>query len=81
MLKLIGLCVAMMLFTLTAFAAAPESSVLATISEIISKLPEYLNLALSLLSAVIAIALVIPGDQPEKALQGVVDFLKKFSKK
>lgn len=34
-----------------------------------------------LLSAIIAIALIIPGEQPEKALQGVVDFLSKFSKK
>lgn len=33
------------------------------------------------LSGVIAIALVIPGDQPEKSLQKAVDFLSKFSKK
>lgn len=33
------------------------------------------------LSGVVAIALVIPGEQPEKALLGVVNFLKKFSKK
>lgn len=35
----------------------------------------------AVLSAVIGIALLIPGDQPEKALQGVVDFIAKFSKK
>ena len=35
----------------------------------------------SILVGVIAISLLIPGDQPEKALQGVVDFLKQFSKK
>lgn len=35
----------------------------------------------AILTAVIAICLVIPGEQPEKALQGVVDFLTKFSKK
>jgi len=29
----------------------------------------------------IAIFTVIPGEQPEKALQGFVDFIKKFSKK
>lgn len=31
--------------------------------------------------AVIIIAQKIPGDQPEKFLQGVVDFIAKFSKK
>ncbi len=33
------------------------------------------------ISALIAVALIVPGDQPEKALQGVADFLAKFSKK
>lgn len=36
---------------------------------------------LAALSGVIAICLIIPGEQPEKALQSVVDFLSKFSKK
>ncbi len=35
----------------------------------------------ALLGAVIAIAQLIPGEQPEKSLQAVVDFLSKFSKK
>lgn len=35
----------------------------------------------AILSGVIGIAMIIPGDQPEKALQGVVNFLSKFSKK
>ena len=35
----------------------------------------------AILSGIIGIALLIPGEQPEKALQGVVDFLSKFSKK
>lgn len=35
----------------------------------------------TVLSGVIAICLIIPGDQPEKALQGVLDFLAKFSAK
>lgn len=33
------------------------------------------------MSALVALFLIIPGDQPEKALQSVVDFLEKFSKK
>lgn len=34
-----------------------------------------------LLSSLIVVALVIPGPQPEKALQSILDFLSKFSKK
>lgn len=33
------------------------------------------------LLALIAFFAVIPGDQPEKFLQGVVDFIEKFSRK
>lgn len=33
------------------------------------------------LISIIAVAALIPGDQPEKALQGIVDFLSQFSKK
>lgn len=44
----------------------------------------YVELAaglMAVLSGVITIALVIPGDQPEKSLQKVVDLLAKVSKK
>lgn len=40
-----------------------------------------LNAVTGLLSAVIVICMMIPGEQPEKALQAIVDFLQKFSKK
>ena len=33
------------------------------------------------LSALIAIFMVIPGEQPDKALQSALDFIVKFSKK
>jgi hypothetical protein len=36
---------------------------------------------IGILSSIVAIALMIPGDQPEKTLQSIVDFLAKFSKK
>ena len=36
---------------------------------------------IAILAAITAVAMVIPGEQPEKFLQGVVDFLAKFSKK
>jgi len=43
--------------------------------------PMILTNVIVILSAIIAIALVIPGEQPEKFLQRVLDFLKKWSKK
>lgn len=36
---------------------------------------------MALLSGIIAVALLIPGQEPERTLQKIVDFLKKFSKK
>lgn len=42
---------------------------------------ELLDASVLLLSGAIAVAMIIPGEQPEKALQGVVNFLKKFSRK
>ena len=41
----------------------------------------WLGAITALLGAVIAIAQLIPGDEPENTLQKVVDFLAKFSKK
>ena len=35
----------------------------------------------TVLAGLIVIFSLIPGDQPDKALQGIVDFLKKFSLK
>jgi len=49
--------------------------------KIIEDLPMYITLLVALLTAVMAIALVIPGEQPEKALKGIIEFLSKFSKK
>jgi len=41
----------------------------------------WLGALVALLSAVIAIASLIPGDEPENTLQKIVDFLSKFSRK
>lgn len=41
----------------------------------------WLGAITALLGAVIAIAQLIPGEQPEKSLQAIVDFLSKFSRK
>jgi hypothetical protein len=35
----------------------------------------------ALLGAVYSICLLIPGDQPDKTIQAILDFTKKFSKK
>ncbi len=43
--------------------------------------PLILSALVGLASAAIVLFSLIPGDQPEKALQGAVDFLKKFSAK
>ncbi len=40
-----------------------------------------LSALIALVTAIIGVALLIPGDQPEKFLQGVLDFLTKFSNK
>lgn len=42
---------------------------------------ELLDSFILLLLGLIGIFLLIPGDQPEKAMQAIVDFLKKFSVK
>lgn len=48
---------------------------------IVANYDTVLNAIAAILAGVIGISLLIPGDQPEKALQGVVDFIAKFSKK
>lgn len=41
----------------------------------------WLGALTALLGAVIAVAQLIPGDEPENTLQKIVDFLAKFSRK
>jgi hypothetical protein len=41
----------------------------------------WLGAITALLGAIIAIAQLIPGDEPENTLQKVVDFIAKFSRK
>jgi hypothetical protein len=49
--------------------------------DILKQIHDSVPLVIQLLTAIIAIALVIPGEQPEKFLHSVVDLLKKISKK
>ena len=43
--------------------------------------PALISGIVGVLTAIIGVALLIPGEQPEKFLQSIVDFLTKFSKK
>ena len=40
-----------------------------------------LNAVIGVLTALIALFMLIPNEQPEKTLQAIVDFISKFSKK
>jgi hypothetical protein len=51
------------------------------ILEIIKNIGPYVAAVNGILVAVIALCLLIPGEQPEKLLQSIVDFLSKLSKK
>ena len=42
---------------------------------------EILGAATALVSGLLAVALVVPGEQPDKFLKGALNLLKKFSKK
>ena len=57
------------------------NSVLPYLKWIIENGPALLTGLAGLLSAVIVIALLIPGPEPETTLQKIVDFLKRFSRK
>lgn len=41
--------------------------------------PQFVTALMSVISALIALSLLIPGPQPEKFLQSCLDFLAKFS--
>jgi len=55
--------------------------VLVVIKVIIEQGPAYLGAIVAVLSALAALFMLIPGEQPEKTLYKIVDFLAKFSKK
>lgn len=54
---------------------------LPAIQAIIEKLPLYIAALVGVLTALIGFFMLIPGEQPEKALQKVLDVLTKFSRK
>jgi uncharacterized membrane protein YgaE (UPF0421/DUF939 family) len=50
-------------------------------SFLLSNWSELLSAFIGVLAALVAFFLLIPGEFPEKQLQAVLDFLKKFSRK
>ena len=62
-------------------AQEPVSPVSSEWLNVLLQIPMIIGQLVVALSALLAIFLIIPGEQPDKALQAIVDFLKKFSKK
>jgi hypothetical protein len=56
-------------------------AILGYIMPFLSNISSYASAVDAVLLALIALFLLIPGDQPEKALRAVADFVEKFSKK
>lgn len=52
-----------------------------TIIALLGQAGPILGAVTAVITALITLFLIIPGDQPEKSLQSVLDFLKKFSLK
>ena len=48
---------------------------------VLNMLPEILNAVVAVLIALAALFMFIPGEQPEKSIHKIADFLAKFSKK
>ena len=55
--------------------------IIAKALEFIQNLQPIMGAASQVVAALIALALLIPGEQPEKALKGLADLLAKISKK
>lgn len=51
------------------------------IQNIVSHWQEYLGVVTAVLGAAVAVATVIPGDEPERTLQRIVDFIQQISRK
>ncbi len=56
-------------------------AVLGWLWPILQNLPGYVSAIDAVLVALIALCLLIPGEQPEKALRAAADWLAQFSKK
>jgi len=51
------------------------------ITHVLTNWQQYLGVITAVLGAAIAVATVIPGDEPERTLQKIVDFISNISRK
>ena len=51
------------------------------ITHLLNNWQSYLGVVTAVLAAAIAVASVIPGDEPERTLQKIVDFISQYSRK
>ena len=51
------------------------------ITHLLNNWQSYLGVVTAVLAAAIAVASVIPGDEPERTLQKIVDFIASISRK
>lgn len=57
------------------------NKVLELVNWVVSNAEPFISSTQAVLIAVIGLCMLIPGEQPEKFLQGIVDFIAKFSRK
>ena len=51
------------------------------ITNILNNWQSYLGVLTAVLGAAIAVATIVPGDEPERTLQKIVDFISQISRK
>jgi len=51
------------------------------LTHVLTNWQQYLGVVTAVLAAAIAVATVIPGDEPEKSLQRIVNFIQSISRK
>lgn len=56
-------------------------TIISIVNLIVGNYQVIITTVVAVLSSLITIFMLIPGDQPEKFLQAIVDFIKKFSRK
>lgn len=57
------------------------NSILDLVHGLLGNWDSLLGKASAIVAALLSIAMIIPGDQPDKVLQSLLDFIKKYSKK
>ena len=80
-MKLINLVIVMLVLSMCAFGQEVPSPEKFDFIKLILSYREIIGGIIMAFSGVLVVALIIPGEQPDKFLQSAIDFLKKFSSK